>query len=47
MRGALILIDALKKIDAERMILITSLTEGLREGVGWSEDPKPSGEWGG
>ena len=47
MRGALILIDALKKIDVERMILITSLTEGLREGVGSSEDPKRSGEWGG
>jgi len=41
------LIDAFKKTDARYMILITSLMEGSREGVGWSEGPKPSGENGG
>jgi hypothetical protein len=33
-RNAVVLIGALKKIDADHMILITSLTEGLREGSG-------------
>ena len=43
-RGSLVLTDALKKIDAVYMILITSFMEEAREGVGWSEGPKPSGE---